>query len=306
MGNRKSAHLVRNLICLLIVLCCAMGIFLKFTGDSASFFDRLFHPAFSDAPKAGEVEIHQIDVGQGDATLIRTAESAVLIDAGDIGCGDTVVRYLMSRHLKSLDLVIATHPHADHIGGMREVLEQFEVKRIMMPQLSGNLIPTSATYEKLISTIAEKGMFLEKAEPNTVISLPDCEIEILAPVESYQDLNNCSIAGRLISGEFRYFFGGDMEKEAEHDLLQQNPDLKADVQKLSHHGSDTSNTAAFLDAVGAKIALISVGKGNSYGHPHKEVLDRLEKRGIQYYRTDQSGNIVVKWENGEIAVKTSR
>lgn len=297
MPKKRSSYLARNVACLFAILCCAAALFLRFGTKEGLFSDPL---------SPGETEIHQIDIGQGDATLIRTAESTVLIDAGDNGYGDTVVRYLLSQHIKSLDLVIATHPHADHIGGMRDVLEKFEVKQILMPELPANLIPTSTTYEKLIAMIAEKGMFLEKAEPGKTVALPDCSIEILAPVGKYQDLNNYSIAGRLVSGEFRYFFGGDMEKEAEEDLLALNPDLKADVQKISHHGSDTSNTAAMLDAVGAKVALISVGKGNSYGHPHEDVLERLEERGIKYYRTDQAGNIVVNWKNGEITVETSR
>ncbi len=308
-GKKKRGFLWR-LTCILVALILVLaGTYLacdQFDVSIPVMSDWFSGTATEGTLAKDEVRVHQINVGQGDSTLIQTAETTILIDAGDVGYGDTVVQYLQKQQITTIDLLIITHPHADHIGGMTTVVEQLEIGRVLLPNLPSSLTPTTATYEKLLSAISTKGLMLEKAVAGSTITLADCSLEIFAPVGSYDDLNSYSIAGRFSANGFTFFFGGDIEADAEEDILANYSDLTADVMKVSHHGSNTSNTEEFLEAVSPKYALISVGQDNSYGHPHEEVLERLEALGIRVYRTDTDGNIMVDYLDGDITILTNQ
>lgn len=258
-------------------------------------------------PLEGEVQVHYLDVGQADSILITTPDKTVLIDAGNEGCGPGIQQYLESQEVSSIDFLIATHAHADHIGDMDYVVQNFEIGQIIMPKLSEEMVPTTRVYQNLLTSISDKGKKIQAAKPGASYDI--CEgglLEILAPNKNYSDLNDTSVVCRLTYGETAFLFTGDAEKESEEDILAAGFDVTADVYKAGHHGSSTSNSLAYLKAVGPRFAVISCGEGNDYGHPHKEVLERFEKLGIQVLRTDLMGTIVVASDGRELQVATQK
>lgn len=251
-----------------------------------------------------DVSVHFIDVGQGDCELIRVGEKSILIDAGENDQGNNVVDYLQKQGIEKIDLFIGTHPHSDHIGGMDTVIKRMQVDEVLMPELPDSLVPTTKTYTDVLAAIADKDLTVTAAEPGQVYTFGDARLEILGPLHAYDDLNDMSVVAKLTYGKTSFLFGGDMEKEVEDDLLDAETDVTADVLKLSHHGSKTSNSKKFLDAVGADTYAICVGAGNSYGHPHDQVLNRIS--GKQVYRTDLSGSIVIGTDGNSLTVQTEK
>ncbi|MFT4106695.1 MAG: MBL fold metallo-hydrolase [Lacrimispora sp.] len=237
----------------------------------------------------GNLKVHFIDVGQGDSTLIEQNGHFMLIDAGEKDQGETVVSYLEKQGVKKLDYVIGTHPHSDHIGGLSEVLKAFEVGRVIMPAKEH----TIRIYENLLDEIARQNLKITLPKVGNTYELGASSFQIIAPVRDYGDnLNNWSVGIRLTYGETGFVFCGDAEKEAEGDIIGSGLDLKADVLKISHHGSSTSSSSRFMDMVDPDYGVISCGKNNDYGHPHKEIRSMLKKRSIKSFRTDELGTII--------------
>lgn len=234
------------------------------------------------------LEVHFIDVGQGDATLILCGEDAMLIDAGENDKGTLVQNYLQAQGVTSLRYMIGTHPDSDHIGGMDVILYKFDCDTVMMPEKEKN---TSA-YRDVIDTIKNRGYSNTLPIVGDTYELGDATFTILAPAHSYEDSNNCSIAILLTYGNTRFLFTGDAEEEAEKDILNCGISLRADVYKAGHHGSSTSSSEAFLRAVSPSYAVISCGEDNSYGHPHAEPLNNFRSMGIEVFRTDEQGSII--------------
>ena len=233
-----------------------------------------------------------LDVGQGDSIFIELPDGdTMLIDASESDQAEGIIDYIESRGHNTLDYVVATHPHADHIGGMAEVLKAFEVGEIWMPDADSD----TKTYEKLLETIGEQEIPLHVAAAGkTVLSTESLAIDIIAPSsEEYEDLNDYSAVLRLTYGKTRFIFTGDAEAHSEEEILASGVSLSADVLKLGHHGSSTSSSEAFVKAVNPKWGIISCGEGNSYGHPHRETLDLAKKLGIELLRTDLIGTIVM-------------
>ena len=234
------------------------------------------------------LEVHYLDVGQGDATLIVCGDSAMLIDAGNNSWGDDVRDYLEYQGVEDLDYVIGTHPDADHIGGLDVVMEAFDCGTVMMPDYEKE----TQTYEEVMDVMDQKGLELTLPRVGAVYELGEAAFTIVAPCGEYGDnANDYSVGILLEHGENRFLFTGDAEEDAEADMLNNGIDLSADVFKAAHHGSRTANTEAFLERVDPDYVVISCGEGNSYGHPHAEVLNRLRKMGIQVFRTDEEGTI---------------
>jgi beta-lactamase superfamily II metal-dependent hydrolase len=253
---------------------------------------------------AGTVRVDVLDIGQGDSILIRTpAGKAILIDAGD---GQIAVPPMLAElGVTSLDLVIATHPHADHIGGMDEVLDAVPVK-----MYTDNGLPhTTKTYEEVMKRIEEKKIPYRAAQVEQTYKLDDgAKIEILFPTgtplhDTRSDLNSNSVVARLTHGDDCFLFVGDSEEPTEDALLQRGL-TQCDVLKVAHHGSRHSSTQPFLEAVKPKIALISVGTGNRYGHPGEETLSRLEAIGAKIYRTDTMGQLTALSSGHGVIVET--
>lgn len=248
----------------------------------------------------GQIEIHFIDVGQGDSALILTDTGSVLIDAGTTESGEKVAAYVKSR-TDSIDYMVLSHPHEDHIGGAAAVFETLSVKEVIMPDKTAD----SAAFDRLLDCIEESGAKVNPADQGSVFTLGELEMRILSPFAgvSYEETNDVSVVMRVIFGNTSFMFTGDAEALVEKDLIEMSSLLDSDVLKVGHHGSSTSSTMDFLEAVSPEIAVISCGKDNSYGHPHAEVVERLEKLNAEIYRTDRLGTIVVTSDGDTVTVK---
>lgn len=243
------------------------------------------------------MSVHAIDVGQGDCTLIRAGETTMLIDAGEYPSGDDVVGYLDDMGIKELDYVIGTHPHSDHIGGLSTVLEEINVGCLIIPDVREELIPTGTSYDYFLEAALEQkenGMEVYSACAGETYNLSSyAKMTILAPFDnSYTDINDCSVAVLIECRDVSFFAAGDITHTAEADIMEEYPELKADLIKMSHHGSEGSNLKEFIEMLDPTYAFIGCGKDNGYGHPHESVLDILDECGTKYRRTDIEGSLV--------------
>ncbi len=249
----------------------------------------------------GQVKIHFLDVGQADSILIQDASGqTMLIDAGNNGDSDLVVSYIRNLGIDHIDVLIGTHPHEDHIGGLDDVIENFDIGKIYMPKVNHS----SKTYEDVLMAIKNKGYKITPPQAGSTFDLGNAEYTILSPIsKTYSDTNNYSITVKLDYGENSFLFMGDAEKMVENEIIKMGYSIQADLIKLGHHGSMYSSSDDFLDKVNPTYAIISVGEGNSYGHPDPEVMTKLEERGIKSYRTDEMGTIVVESDGSQIKIE---
>ncbi len=255
-----------------------------------------------------ELKIHIIDVGQGDSILIQAPDRTILIDAGEEGYGPTVMGYLDALGVDRIDVMIATHPHSDHIGDMDYVIKNLKkVGVLYMSRIPDGAIPTTRCYENLLQAALDKGVTVKTAKIGVSLKLgEDCKLTFVGPVEPFEDYNNNSLVSRITFGDNAFLFGGDSSADAEKLLLEKGTDISCDYMHIAHHGSRSSSSDAYLDAIAPKYATISCGKNNSYGHPNEETLNKLKKRNIKYYRTDLDGSIVVVSDGNRITVKTQK
>ena len=236
----------------------------------------------------GLMRVHFIDVGQADSTFIELGNGqTMLIDAG-LG-GDDVVNYIRNLQYSSIDFVVATHPHDDHIGGMATVLDSFEIGKMYMPRQEH----TISAFTNMLDVIENKSIELHEAKAGVNITTSGIiKIDILAPfAESYSNLNNCSAVVKLTYGETVMLFTGDAEQVIETQLL--DSDIDADVLKVGHHGAGSASSRSFIKEVSPEVAVISCGENNKYGHPHADTLAILNEVGAKIYRTDEQGTIQV-------------
>ena len=249
-----------------------------------------------------DLKVHFLDVGQGDSIFIELpTNETILIDASIKDASNKIINYLREENVSKIDYVFATHPHSDHIGGMSAVIKAFDIGQIYMPKA----VTTTKTYENLLLTIKDKNLKIKTAKAgNTIIDTDDLKLVVLAPnQDSYESLNNYSIVLKLTYKEKSFLFMGDAETLSEKEITG---DVQADVLKVGHHGSRTSTSQAFLNKVNPSYAVISVGLNNDYKHPHQEVIDRLEKKNIKIYRTDQNGDIIFTTDGYNIDVKVEK
>lgn len=252
-----------------------------------------------------DTEVHFVDVGQGDATLVLSGAEAMLIDTGERDDYKTLVKYLKDEKIKALKYLIITHPHSDHMGEASDVLESFDVEKVIMPKVTGDMVPTSSVYKKFLKTVQNQGKKITAAKDES-FKLGNTDIELFTPKQAHDDLNNISTLVKIKHGDNSFLITGDCEKEEEKDFLNQNADISAKVLKAGHHGSRTSNTDAFLKKVAPEYAVVSCGNGNSYGHPHDITVKRLKKYASHYYCTVDSGSIVFQSDGKGLTVKTER
>ncbi len=261
----------------------------------------------------GRLQVYALDVGQGDSQLIISPEGkSVLIDAGPPQAGDEVVAAIKKRNINSVDLAVATHPHADHIGGMRTVCENVEVKNF----LDSGRKYASNEYNRLLQVIIEKKIKFIQAKKGMKFDLDSgVQLETLNPqgdqfinkVRSGGSIENAnSIVLRLGFRNFSMLFTGDAETETEQFMMRFADPLRAQVFKVGHHGSRYATSGKFLEAVGPEVAVISCGAGNRYGHPAQSTLDRLQKAGTKVYRTDLNGEISIITDGNKFEVHTER
>lgn len=257
------------------------------TGTSTSS-DAASAPKQKESDTLSELSIHFIDVGQGDATLILCDDHAMLIDAGDNTKGTAVQLYLTKQGIENLDYLVLTHPDADHIGGADVIITKFDIDHVFMSDYAQD----TKTYEEVLDALKYKNKNWSMPSVGETYTLGDADFTILAPLDTYDNANDSSIALLLTHGEKKFLFTGDCGENAEYDLIANEQGLSADVYQVGHHGSRYSSSQALMDAVSPTYAVISCGEGNSYGHPGAEVLNRFRAMGIQVFRTDEQGSIV--------------
>lgn len=238
--------------------------------------------------KSNQMEVHFIDVGQGDCTLITCDGQSLLIDTADESKGTAIQSYLRKQNIEKLDYLILTHPDSDHIGGAPVIITKFGIENVFM----SNYEKDNLTYEKLIQAMDYKRFKFSTPAAGSRFQLGAATITILAPCKSYDNPNDASVALMVQNGDNKFLFTGDATNEAETDILESHADISADVYKVGHHGSKTSTSADFFHAVHPQYAVISCGEGNSYGHPHAQTLNTLRTSGVEVYRTDEDGTIV--------------
>lgn len=253
------------------------------------FADRAKMDVSAADKNGSSLEVHFLDVGQGDATLILSDGHAMLIDAGNNNKGTAVQNYLQKQGVKKLDYVIGTHPDADHIGGLDVVIYKFDCGKVLLPDFGKD----TKTYYEVTDTLKAKNYKAVHPKVGERYQLGDASFTITAPNSSkYDSANDYSIAVRLEHGRNHFLFVGDAEEESEEEMLRNGQKLDADVYKVSHHGSRTGTNEEFLDAVSPEYAVISCGEENSYGHPHAEVMNLLRRDGVKVFRTDEQGTVV--------------
>ena len=285
-GHHKGGALFLSTLVLLIVLFLRYGPEIV---DVLGDFNSPFHP---ETPTDGTVSVHYIDVGQGDSILILTPEgNAMLIDAGTAATDTYLVEYLRNLKIETLDYFVLTHPHADHIGGAAAIFDAFVIEEVMMP----DAISDSKTFQNVLEKIDAEGCPLTVPKPNDTHSLGNTVLTVLGPVQEYEELNDTSLVLRMDYGTTSFLFTGDAEAPAEADMLAYHSSalFDVDVLKLGHHGSSTSSSSAWLDAVSPTYAIASCGKDNSYGHPHAEIIAQMSERSIVLYRTDECGTVIL-------------
>lgn len=303
MGKRKAKGKGRargkaSLAGLLVALLCGCFTFFSEINETQT---KQEHVAVENVtPASGDLEsqleIHFMDVGQGDATLLICDGEAMLIDAGDNNKGTEVQLYLKKRGVDKLKYAIGTHPDADHIGGLDVVLQKIDCDKIIMPDVSKD----TATYRDVVDIMKYKGYRNTLPEVGDTYTLGQATFTILGPVRKYSDTNNNSVVILLEHGQNTFLFTGDAEEEAEYDIVECGIDIDADVLKVGHHGSKTASSESFLEEVSPQYAVISCGEKNDYGHPHAEPLNNLRSMGVKVFRTDEQGSIVVSSNGTEL------
>lgn len=304
----------RRLISLvtLLFVCCAI----LFSGCSLvsrmadwEIVQNPFAETFPDATDsfsstASLLNVYIIDCGQGDAILLIMPDGkTMLIDGSTQTEAETVLDFLNLSGIEQLDYVVATHPHEDHIGGLDDCINQYEVGEVYMP----DVLATTRAFENLLTALENKNLSVTVPDAGSyLIGSADSSfsVQCLAPnQEQYQGMNNYSIVLRVVYGTRALLFAGDAETLSEQEMLQANFDLSADVLKLGHHGSSTSSSEEFLRAVSPDFAIASCGADNSYGHPHQETRTLLQQLGISFFRTDTDGTVWIATDGQELTVQ---
>ena len=283
----KKIRIVLLIILCLLVVGCANPFVESNDKTSISTFD------------GDTLRVNYIDVGQGDSIFIQLPnKETMLIDAGEAYEADNVINYLNNLGIKKIDYVVGTHPHTDHIGGLEDIINTFDIGSIYMPKASSN----SKTFEDLLTTISNKGLKVKTAKSGVVVLSEDnLKLELIAPnSDNYSNLNNYSAVLKLTYLDNTFLFMGDAETLSEDEITS---DVDADVIKVGHHGSDSSSSVEFVKKVSPEYAIIMVGEGNSYNHPYQSIIDRYESVGAKVLRTDLDGNIVCDSDGVDVTCK---
>lgn len=255
-------------------------------------------------PENSSFEVHFIDVGQADSALVLCDGKSLLIDGGNVEDSSLVVSYLLSHNIDSLDFVINTHAHEDHVGGLNGPLNKFTVKERIFAPATG---ASTDCYNDFLAAVKKQNKEITVPVTGYKFSLGSAEVKFIGPIhENYSNLNNTSLVVKITYKDTSFLFMGDAEYESERDMLDAGADVKADVIKIGHHGSETSTGYRLLREAEPSIAVISVAAAKNYGHPEAEVLTRLRDAEVKVYRTDMQGHIVITSDGTELNVTTER
>lgn len=243
-------------------------------------------------------KVHFLDVGQADSILIEQNGHYMLIDAGDSKSKDIIIPYVNNLGIKKFDYIVGTHSHEDHIGSLDDVILNFGVENVLFPRQTS----TTKTFENFVNSLKIKNLKLIVPKSGDTYSFGDATFKILAPNSStYEDINNYSIVIKMVYKNTSYIFTGDAEKLSEEEIISKYKDeINCDVLKIGHHGSSTSTSENFLKFCSPKYAIISLGRNNEYNHPHRQVINRLKKFGVDVYRTDEFGTVILESDGTNI------
>lgn len=243
----------------------------------------------------GNLQVYYIDVGQADSILVQCDGQNMLIDAGTNEAGEDVVNFLKERQITKLDYLLGTHPHEDHIGGLDDVIDNFTIGTIYLPDIQTN----TKTFEDVLDAAANKDLTITTPKVGDNFSLGQANLEVMSSILDEDNLNLSSLVLRMVYGENSFLFMGDAEVQNE----QERNWPQTQILKVGHHGSDTSTSQEFLNQVKPEVAVISVGKDNSYGHPNQEILNRLQQMNVEVYRTDLDGTICISSDGKNYTVQ---
>lgn len=308
--DEKKLRLKKKILYSAVVLILAvitsvgstLGWWGEFSEDPGNTFGDFTQTTLQTQENKG-FSVHFIDVGQGDCTLILCDDMAMLIDAGENGHETEVLNYLRSMKIDKLDYIIATHQHSDHIGGIPEVLEEFDADNIIMPRLTKAQTPTNSTYKAFLTALQKSDAKIISAKPGLKYFLGNAEVEILGPVtDDCEDINSMSAVTKITYSDTSFIVTGDAEKDEELEIIENGSALDCDVLRVGHHGSSTSSSREFLEAVTPEICVISCGANNDYGHPHDKALKRISYQTDEVYRTDICGSIVMTSDGKNIEI----
>ena len=298
--KRQRRRFIRGLM--IFVILVALSLLLTYF---APYLEQYFGEEPREPIPVGDgeyIEIHIIDVGQGDSILISTSGGYMLIDSGPSLAEQDLKNYLDEMNVEKIEYAVFTHPDADHIGNADMILTDYTVSNVIMPDHS----KTTQVYRNMIEAFNASGAALISPEPSYEFELGSMTVTVMGPVEdSYKSTNDYSVVLRLDFGETSFMMTGDAEAIAEQDILEffGAEALDCDVLKVGHHGSTSSTSKAFLEAVTPELAVISCGEGNKYGHPHAETLSKLTAASAEIYRTDEWGSVVIVSDGTDITVQ---
>lgn len=298
MKKRKSINskLISGIVILIIAVLAFAGS--RFLKEPEKLFEETgLHN--SQQTEINLMYVDFIDVGQGNCTLVHLNDTAILVDSGEVGTAQTVINYIKNLGIDELDCVLVTHPHSDHMGAMTKILYEFKIKDLIMPEIPEDIIPTNSTYEKFLTAVSDNAENVVPAEAGMTYSYGEMNLEILAPLHGYDNLNDMSAVSRVSYGETSVMFMGDASTAVEKELLNTDRVFSADIINIGHHGSKTASSQNWLEAVVPGFAVICCGSSNEYGHPHSVVTERLDSLGIEYYRTDLNGTVVFQSNSKE-------
>ena len=313
--TRKRKQKKRQWLVTLLTVVCVLAALYIFYGNAGQKGTSNDHGGALPNETSSGMEVHFIDVGQGDATLIKADGHAMLIDAGENDKGTAVQLYLKKQGVERLDYLVLTHTDSDHIGGADVIISKFDIGQIFLSDFKKD----NKTYRELMDSMKSRNMTYSIPEVGEEYELGNATFTIIAPNDTYEDPNNSSMALIVDYGDNSFLFSGDCEEEAERDILENGMNIDVDVYQAGHHGSRSSSTEEFLDAMSPAYAVISCEEKNSYGHPHAQTLNNLRARRIRVFRTDEQGSIVAysdgahitwncspseSWQAGEAAGRT--
>ncbi len=306
--SKKLSLRARLRLILLVIILFALGVIclLHYTGI-ISVRDIGIKLGLIDRPATrADLEVHFIDVGQGDCELIVSRGKVMLIDSGDKDESNKVINYMLNNGISHIDYVVASHPHSDHIGEMAQIIGTFDIDNFIMPRIPDKYVPTTKCYEDMLTALSAKDINVIAAEKSE-FELGECKVQIYpSGIEDSDNLNDYSVIVRLIHGSNSFLFTGDCEVTEEESLFAAGYKLKAKVLKVGHHGSSTSSSADFLDKVNPDYAVISCGRDNSYGHPHESTVRRLSKYANKVYITERDGTTVFISDGEGLSVKCEK
>ena len=293
--KKKKQKLPKGISILLIIIAIFYSLYEK-------DIDKTFGLPVTETFKETEntLDITYLDVGQADSILIQNEGHNMLIDAGNNEDGPLLVQYFKEQNITKFDYLITTHPHEDHIGGMDDIINNFDIEKIYMPDVT----TTTKTFLDVLKAIEKKNMTYDVPNINQNFTLGNTLFQVIYTGNDKKNLNNSSIILKATFKNTSYLFTGDATSEVEKKIL--NKDIQATVLKVGHHGSKYSTTTDFLNKVNPKYAIISVGKNNSYNHPNQVTINKLEKKNIEIHRTDQEGSIFLKSDGKTINITSKK